>query len=109
MQQALKRINDTQGHAAGDLVLEETIQEWRLQLPESKIGRLGGDEFAIVLQGTYLNEARSLLMRLHAGAAHSWSGGVAELRRGETVEQWIHRADTDLYRAKAMMERAHGA
>ena len=43
-------VNDSIGHAAGDLVLAELSQRVRATLRRSEfIGRLGGDEFAIVL------------------------------------------------------------
>lgn len=97
----LKRINDTRGHAAGDQVLVETTLEWREALLGGKIGRLGGDEFAIALPDTPLSEAQRLCVELREQSAHAWTGGVAELREEETLEQWIQRADMDLYESKA--------
>jgi diguanylate cyclase (GGDEF)-like protein len=46
----LKKINDTLGHAAGDLILVETTRLLREVFRESDIiARLGGDEFAVLL------------------------------------------------------------
>lgn len=46
----LKRLNDTQGHAAGDLALRELVQRCEAVLAgDGVVGRLSGDEFAILL------------------------------------------------------------
>jgi GGDEF domain-containing protein len=49
----LKKINDTQGHAAGDLALE-TVAKCLLETGTRKkrVYRIGGDEFAVFYLGT---------------------------------------------------------
>jgi len=45
-----KRLNDCNGHAAGDAVLRETAHRARTAIPDNAlISRLGGDEFACVI------------------------------------------------------------
>ena len=47
-----KRVNDSFGHDAGDLVLKEVARRWLACVREADtVARLGGDEFAIVLGG----------------------------------------------------------
>ncbi len=53
-----KRINDTWGHRAGDMVLRETAKRLQAALPvQSFVGRYGGEEFAIILSNTGLSSA----------------------------------------------------
>lgn len=45
-----KKVNDTYGHATGDLVLEKTAARCKEKLRASDIfGRMGGEEFAILM------------------------------------------------------------
>jgi diguanylate cyclase (GGDEF)-like protein/PAS domain S-box-containing protein len=60
-----KRVNDSHGHLAGDLVLvgfAETISQ--AIRPTDVFARLGGEEFAVLLAGTTLIEAGELAERL---------------------------------------------
>lgn len=54
-----KRVNDSYGHAAGDIVLKECAKRMQqcLRRGTDWIARLGGDEFAIVLPETDLEQA----------------------------------------------------
>ena len=47
----LKRINDSQGHQAGDRLLIRSFQCLQEQFPEYPIFRMGGDEFLILCSG----------------------------------------------------------
>jgi diguanylate cyclase (GGDEF)-like protein/PAS domain S-box-containing protein len=54
-----KEINDTLGHAIGDLVLLEVARRLRgLGDPVELVARLGGDEFALVARGAQRDEDR---------------------------------------------------
>jgi diguanylate cyclase (GGDEF)-like protein len=63
-----KQINDTHGHAAGDLVLRRVGELLTRNQRVTDIAcRIGGDEFAIILPDTTLEGARALVERLENG------------------------------------------
>ncbi len=110
-----KAVNDTYGHAAGDVVLRGVARVLRAGLAAGEWpARVGGEEFAVVLPGAGQEEARTrgeALRRAVAGIdflagaegarfSVTVSLGVAEHRRGEAAEALIARADTALYTAK---------
>lgn len=109
-----KRVNDTYGHATGDLVLETLCQSALESLRESDImGRLGGEEFAILLPETSLEAACEVASRILTHVAETpiptpngdihctTSLGVSCLLSSEeTIDDILHRSDEALYRAK---------
>lgn len=109
-----KRINDTFGHAAGDLALVAIGRGLREHLRDVDIcGRLGGEEFAMLLPGTSAEAAVHVAERLRhavADAGFSFEGrtigltasfGVADPGPAGTLEQALSLADTALYTAKS--------
>ena len=111
-----KSVNDTHGHAAGDLVLREVAELARSLVRKTDIlGRYGGEEFCIALPGTEVVEATAKAEELrraideHVFACEgvvipvTASFGVAAARHdvdGDTVESILKRADSRLYEAK---------
>lgn len=60
-----KSVNDTYGHAAGDLILKTVSKVIKTQLRDYDIaGRYGGEEFLILLPNTKLDEAQMVGERL---------------------------------------------
>jgi diguanylate cyclase (GGDEF)-like protein len=108
-----KRVNDSLGHAAGDLLLAAYAKRLKGAVRESDfVARLGGDEFTIVAEGlkgaedaTPIAEKVLAAMRDpleldgHSVTA-SASIGVALYREGDTLKTLMHRADVALYEAK---------
>jgi diguanylate cyclase (GGDEF)-like protein/PAS domain S-box-containing protein len=60
-----KRVNDSHGHEAGDMALQQVAAVLKSSLREIDIlGRMGGEEFAVLLPNTSLREAVSLAERV---------------------------------------------
>jgi len=108
-----KEVNDTFGHAAGDVVLQMAARRLREALRESDlVARLGGDEFAVVLPGSNGDQgvqiAASLRETLAApvafGRRHLRAGASIGLavapRDGDTDDTLLRHADVALYAAK---------
>jgi diguanylate cyclase (GGDEF)-like protein len=108
-----KQINDTHGHLAGDLVIRTAIDVIKRHCRQGDlVGRYGGEEFVLCLPGSRLSQAMETGERIrdalgstelsHEGRPISVtvSIGIAALRPGESIEQWLSRADKALYEAK---------
>jgi diguanylate cyclase (GGDEF)-like protein len=108
-----KRVNDTHGHAAGDEVLRALAATVHDTMRATDVfGRFGGEEFLMILIGDAPALALRVMERICAAvAAKDWSSiapdlsitlsvGIASHRKGETIEQLLHRADLALYQGK---------
>ena len=115
-----KSVNDTYGHAAGDLVLKTVSRIIKLQLRDYDIaGRYGGEEFAVLLPFTKLEEAKMVAERLRKAVENkkidiskintespqknisvTISLGVAEYNNGDSEDILLQNADKALYKAK---------
>jgi diguanylate cyclase (GGDEF)-like protein len=61
----LKRVNDSQGHKAGDRLLVLAAQTIRKLLPDNAVAaRLGGDEFGVLLSGEHAADAEKFALSL---------------------------------------------
>jgi diguanylate cyclase (GGDEF)-like protein len=111
-----KRVNDTAGHAAGDLLLQALAELLGRTFRGSDIAcRFGGEEFAMVLAETHLDvalrRAEALRLAIHGLHAHHGTailqgltvsiGVTAGSGEGLTPERLLLEADTALYEAKA--------
>ncbi|MBT9487331.1 MAG: diguanylate cyclase [Rubrivivax sp.] len=103
-----KRINDSDGHAAGDAVLAAVAAHLRGGVRGSDaVFRIGGEEFALLLPGSDLAGARQRVDVLRAtlqvpGRAVTLSAGVAQLGlHGGSLDALYSSADRALYAAKA--------
>jgi diguanylate cyclase (GGDEF)-like protein len=108
-----KRINDGFGHGAGDEVLRRFATTVQAQLRAADaLARWGGEEFLLLMPGTSVDDARTVLDRLRAAVAEggfeqiapglqvTFSAGLVAVQEGETQDAAIDRADRALYRAK---------
>lgn len=112
-----KDINDTYGHFAGDLVLQEAARLMRSSIRKyDSIGRYGGEEFLILLPGcddeTTCAQAERLRQQLAenpvavSGTPLMITGSFgctsAAPHTTLTADMLIRRADEALYRAKRL-------
>jgi diguanylate cyclase (GGDEF)-like protein len=110
---SFKAVNDTYGHAAGDQVLAHFAAFVADNLRVGDVfGRLGGEEFGVLCPATTTADAVALLERLRGrlptsapagfprGLRYTFSVGVDQHRRAESLAQFMARADGALYAAK---------
>lgn len=115
-----KSVNDTYGHATGDLVLKTVSRVIKLQLRDYDIaGRYGGEEFSIILPYTRIFEAKMVAERLRKAVENTKidiskvnnetndknisvtiSLGIAEYENGDDEHTILQKADKALYKAK---------
>jgi len=116
---SFKAYNDCFGHLGGDDALRRVAHAIRDALRrDDRLYRYGGDEFLAILPGQSLDDAGAGMERvrqqvealriIHAPKALvpfvTISVGLAELKLDSPgrIEGWLRRADTALYRAKAL-------
>lgn len=115
-----KKVNDTYGHASGDIVLQEVAYRIKHQLRASDIPtRFGGEEFTLLLPQTGSDEALLLAERIRKAVRQSSvstetgeqlnitiSIGVSQILAHQHKqlkglgEKLLHEADSALYKAK---------
>jgi len=109
-----KKVNDTWGHPAGDVVLRGIAALAQRQARETDIvARYGGEEMALILPETDAQGAHTIAERIRkaaAAASHATEQGVIQVTvsigvatwpgPGDSAEELLEAADKALYRAK---------
>ncbi len=110
-----KQVNDTYGHQAGDIVLKTITNVLKnIFRVTDLIARYGGEEFAVLLNDITIDEAMYVAERVRtrvesiefkvktqeAPIKRTISVGVTEYKIGETISDFIGRADQALYQGK---------
>lgn len=107
----LKRVNDTQGHDAGDRLLKGATEILQMAFRGNDvIARTGGDEFIILLHGMGIEAAIISLERIrvcthlynthHEGPPVSISLGAATAENAEEIPLALKTADENMYADK---------
>jgi len=113
-----KSVNDRFGHVVGDHLLKTFAEVLTSGARgRAKTARYGGEEFALIMPGVPFPEARRLVEMLRKELeTKRWvfgpneqpigkvtaSFGLAKLAPGESVESFVHRADSRLIKAKTL-------
>ena len=115
-----KEVNDSLGHAAGDVLLQQVGQ--RLQScmrPGDVVARLGGDEFVVAARCTGREAAAGIAQRLLKTLTVPFyidglemcvgaSIGISlSCQEGVTADLLFQNADTAMYKAKALGESSY--
>ena len=97
----LKRINDSQGFAAGDVALAAAADRLRESVTGAALlARLGGDEFMVVFVGAEAaRHAATTAERLSADGAPPFRSAASAARPGETPTALIDRLYATLRRS----------
>nr|WP_321272469.1 EAL domain-containing protein [uncultured Tolumonas sp.] len=107
-----KLINDSLGHAAGDLLLQEVAQRMRqVMRRQDRLFRMGGDEFSVLMPNTTTEQGLLLAERLiellvepihfgHHKLSVSGSIGVAQWDGKTDGLELMRQADLAMYAAK---------
>lgn len=105
-----KEVNDREGHAAGDRVLQQVAEALRAILRRSDFAaRLGGDEFAVLLVGSDAASAREVAVKIREGVEErmrantfsvTLSIGVATAAEGASFAALLEAGDGLMYEAK---------
>ena len=106
----LKRTNDQEGHAAGDLLLQTIAEVLKKAFPKNLgIYRIGGDEFTILVTYRSKTELRLVLEevvknlaahRFENHAIFSFSYGISDSTEFRTLAALTAQADAEMYDMK---------
>ena len=106
----LKKINDTEGHVAGDEYIKASAKIICDIFDHSPVFRVGGDEFAVFLRGDDFTDREFLAEKLRSISAEnnkSGSGpvvavGMSDYLPGQDIQvsDIFERADAEMYKNK---------
>ncbi|MFQ3249464.1 MAG: diguanylate cyclase [Glaciecola sp.] len=107
-----KKINDSYGHDSGDYILLKLTEILHENMGAKNVFRVGGEEF-VVLFHCDKHEAKILLKSIlddtekqifnHRSTPISitFSGGITQIKKDESLSECLKRADIKLYQAKS--------
>ncbi len=108
----LKKVNDNEGHKAGDQLLRDACRIICTTFKRSPVFRVGGDEFAVLCQGDDFSRLDELLehMNGHNEEAVENGGvvialGMSVYKQDAKVSQVYERADQKMYENKSYLKK----
>ncbi len=106
----LKRVNDENGHLAGDLLLKKAAILLQETFPEDEVYRAGGDEFIVIsFREREEFERRTALLKKRASDPDSvcFAVGRCYSEDGGDINEMLLKVDEDMYRDKDQYYTEH--
>ena len=107
----LKRVNDSQGHQAGDKLIRAAMRVLRKVFHDEEIFRAGGDEFTVIVVGATAEEMERNVRRIREYAQLeedvSFAIGYHVENDWRNVRHALRRADENMYEDKRQYYAAH--
>lgn len=105
-----KRVNDTQGHPAGDRLLRTVAANGTaIVRPGDTLARIGGDEFALIAPDAGVEGARrlaeELLVAVRSAGIEATVAWAVQPDDGSDGDALLRMADRRLYEGKAALDR----
>lgn len=106
-----KKINDTFGHEAGDITLQECVTLLKQSTEDKQVFRLGGEEFALLIPKDQNNtfelinkirikvEQKTIQYKEHSISV-TFSAGITQCLPEKSLSNSLDDADLKLYQAK---------
>ena len=108
---ALKRVNDVEGHRAGDLLLKNAAMALLNVFVGDDVFRAGGDEFMVILVGTTEKQLREKAEQLRQSTDRegkvSFAVGYSYREDCRKIREAMEEADEQMYLDKQKYYLAH--
>ncbi len=111
----LKKVNDSEGHVAGDEYIKESAMLLCEIFDHSPVFRVGGDEFVVFLRGNDYSNRADLMDKLknmvrdnlRSGSGPILASGIAEYipETDSLVSEIFDRADREMYKDKRALKK----
>ena len=104
----LKKVNDQEGHLAGDALIKRAASSLRSALSYKYIFRVGGDEFVIILRDVEEKKILSYIDKIQKKAKEnnvSFAIGYAMTNKSKDIEKILKEADVNMYNDKRKFYR----
>lgn len=100
----LKKINDNEGHIAGDIAIK-TVADcfWNASKRKQRVYRVGGDEYVILCLSCKEDDVKALIDRIRqeiGKTRYSCSIGYAMKEKDSTIDSLYKLADSRMYEEK---------
>ena len=99
----LKKINDFEGHLAGDDLIRRAAKALNSTFEGRDIFRVGGDEFVVIMKNVSEDAVQEYIEKLRQNAAKldvSFSAGYSITDDPKCIEETLKEADMNMYNDK---------